>query len=309
MINKICEIFSGAEILSKPFIKQKDTLYFLDEKSNQYLAIPKNKITERELTLLSTIFIPVEDAFSSPLNQTVTQKKWHDYLTGNGQLPENDSSRVRFTHFYFDGIWENFLEAVNSYFQESMIIIWLNEQNGVIIEEEAIDCLTKDDFQSFSEAIISDFYFEVYFYVGRFFSVNYHLKNHFHREQQYFHESRPFSRSERIFTFETTFPFYLLTANSKELLNTMKAEWVDIFQYDDELLAMIKLYLENNSNTSLTAKKLYMHRNSLQYRIDKFVESSSIDIKSFNGALCIYFICLFGEFFSNNEHFAQTDEK
>ncbi|MXV42460.1 PucR family transcriptional regulator, partial [Bacillus subtilis] len=38
-----------------------------------------------------------------------------------------------------------------------------------------------------------------------------------------------------------------------------------------------------------------LHRNSLQYRIDKFIERSGIDIKSYKGALLAYFICLQNE--------------
>jgi DNA-binding PucR family transcriptional regulator len=32
-------------------------------------------------------------------------------------------------------------------------------------------------------------------------------------------------------------------------------------------------------NASLTAKRLFIHRNSLQYRIDKFIERTGIDIR------------------------------
>ncbi|MCD8511165.1 MAG: helix-turn-helix domain-containing protein [Bacillus sp. (in: Bacteria)] len=59
---------------------------------------------------------------------------------------------------------------------------------------------------------------------------------------------------------------------------------------DRTLLDSVKVYLECNLNTSLAAKKLYMHRNTLQYRVDKFIEKTSIDIKRFPNAVAVYFM-------------------
>src|SRR5690606_35483395 len=99
--------------------------------------------------------------------------------------------------------------------------------------------------------------------------------------------------------FEQAFPLVLLSLKGIELKNILQTEWEDIFQNDLELVSTIKLFLENNSNTSLTAKNLYLHRNSLQYRIDKFIERTTIDIKLFQGALSVYFICLYGKHFEH----------
>ncbi|MER2142109.1 MAG: helix-turn-helix domain-containing protein, partial [Priestia megaterium] len=47
-----------------------------------------------------------------------------------------------------------------------------------------------------------------------------------------------------------------------------------------------------NLNVSLAAKKLYMHRNSLQYRIEKFIDRTHLDIKHFTGAVSAYLAIL-----------------
>nr|MDH3110555.1 helix-turn-helix domain-containing protein [Bacillus altitudinis] len=38
------------------------------------------------------------------------------------------------------------------------------------------------------------------------------------------------------------------------------------------------------------AKALYVHRNSLQYRIDKFIERTGLDIRHFQEASAAYFM-------------------
>lgn len=82
----------------------------------------------------------------------------------------------------------------------------------------------------------------------------------------------------------------------KEQLKSLLSEEAELlFENEPELRKTIKLFIENNSNVTLTAKKLHLHRNSLQYRIDKFIERSGIDIKTYTGALLAYFICLQSE--------------
>jgi len=49
-------------------------------------------------------------------------------------------------------------------------------------------------------------------------------------------------------------------------------------------------FIENNFNASLTAKKLFLHRNTLNYRLDNFIQKTEIDIKTFKKGLSIYLL-------------------
>lgn len=57
---------------------------------------------------------------------------------------------------------------------------------------------------------------------------------------------------------------------------------------DDELLKIAKVFLECNMNTSHTATKLYMHRNTLINKLDRFKELSGYDLRKFTEAYIIY---------------------
>lgn len=57
-----------------------------------------------------------------------------------------------------------------------------------------------------------------------------------------------------------------------------------------EMLDTIKTFLEFNQNTSITAKKLYLHRNTLMQRIEKFITETGFDVRSFKDAYLIYTI-------------------
>jgi len=60
------------------------------------------------------------------------------------------------------------------------------------------------------------------------------------------------------------------------------------FINDQTMLGSIKVYLESNQNSSLAAKTLYVHRNTLIQRLDKFKEITGFDVRDFNDAFPIY---------------------
>ena len=55
--------------------------------------------------------------------------------------------------------------------------------------------------------------------------------------------------------------------------------------FDDETLTTINKFFENNLNVSETSRQLYVHRNTLVYRIEKLQKSTGLDIRTFDDAL------------------------
>lgn len=54
---------------------------------------------------------------------------------------------------------------------------------------------------------------------------------------------------------------------------------------DDETLTTINKFFENNLNVSETSRQLYVHRNTLVYRIEKLQKATGLDIRVFDDAL------------------------
>ncbi len=55
--------------------------------------------------------------------------------------------------------------------------------------------------------------------------------------------------------------------------------------FDEETLITINKFFENNLNVSETARQLFVHRNTLVYRLEKLEKSTGLDIRSFEDAL------------------------
>ena len=54
--------------------------------------------------------------------------------------------------------------------------------------------------------------------------------------------------------------------------------------FDEETLATINKFFENNLNVSETSRQLYIHRNTLVYRLDKLQKSTGLDLRVFEDA-------------------------
>lgn len=56
-------------------------------------------------------------------------------------------------------------------------------------------------------------------------------------------------------------------------------------EFDEETLATINKFFENNLNVSETSRQLYIHRNTLVYRLDKLQKSTNLDLRVFEDAI------------------------
>ena len=55
--------------------------------------------------------------------------------------------------------------------------------------------------------------------------------------------------------------------------------------FDDETLVTINKFFENSLNVSETSRQLYIHRNTLVYRLDKLQKSTGLDLRVFDDAI------------------------
>ena len=57
------------------------------------------------------------------------------------------------------------------------------------------------------------------------------------------------------------------------------------FEFDEETLTTINKFFENSLNVSETSRQLYIHRNTLVYRLDKLLKITGLDLRVFEDAI------------------------
>jgi len=56
-------------------------------------------------------------------------------------------------------------------------------------------------------------------------------------------------------------------------------------EFDDETLSTLDKFFENNLNVSQTSRQMFLHRNTLVYRIEKIQKVTGLDLRNFDDAL------------------------
>ena len=75
--------------------------------------------------------------------------------------------------------------------------------------------------------------------------------------------------------------------------------------FDDETLTTINKFFENNLNVSETSRQLFVHRNTLVYRIEKLQKSTGLDLRNFDDALTFKIALMvvnYMKYLDNNEY-------
>ncbi|MBP3913110.1 MAG: helix-turn-helix domain-containing protein [Lachnospiraceae bacterium] len=62
---------------------------------------------------------------------------------------------------------------------------------------------------------------------------------------------------------------------------------VDPAGFDDETVALINAFFENNLSIAEASRQLYLHRNTMSYRLDKLRQLTGLDLRVFDDALSL----------------------
>ena len=65
--------------------------------------------------------------------------------------------------------------------------------------------------------------------------------------------------------------------------------------FNDEMIHTIEKFFENSLNLSETARQLYIHRNTLVYRLDKVQRVIGLDLRAFDDAVTFKMMMLLGK--------------
>ncbi|MET3696386.1 PucR family transcriptional regulator [Bacillus oleivorans] len=302
MIEKLIKQYPSAKLQEEEPRNKNAYQWYFDEKDKMYLGIQRQDLTKEAEDLLACLFEKWEPAESSlaSRNLSIVQKGWYSLLHG-GQISEviGEINHLRFIHIELpdsDLSPVDVEEACTGFFNQTIQPVWLTNTSLILIEKDSSDSIQLDDVIAFSKVLEGDFYFKGKFYLGkwRYISNLNDTAVFFQKENLLFQSLQRDFAKQTYFTFERVIPYLIINQLPKNFILKLKEEYQSVLE-DPELLHTAQVYIENNMNASLTAKKMFMHRNSLLYRIDKFTEKTGLDLKQYESAWIIYFLSLLSE--------------
>ncbi|MFD2443062.1 PucR family transcriptional regulator [Bacillus sp. CGMCC 1.16607] len=268
--------------------------YWFTLKTNEWFGIPKQDIMDNQLVLLKSLF----DYFQ-PIGNTIlsspSAQNWHRYLMEKGPIPPHEHG-LTFRNIFFQ--WStgkinrhDFESALHAFFHSEIIIIWEDECNGIIIEPKSNHSLVENDFLAMFETMRTDFFIEPFIYIGKFRSLSEAFHPLFQHERALYLDAIRANSQDKLLYFEKIVPSQLAFHLPDSMKKIIQHDILPVLYEDNELFSTIKSFLLNNMNASMTSKSLFIHRNTLQYRLDKFTEKTGIPLKDFHSAITVYSAC------------------
>ena len=166
------------------------------------------------------------------------------------------------------------------------------DESGLILVKELKEKENSKNIEEYAnkiyKALVKEIGSKVYVSVG---SVVYDLKNissSYKEAKMALEVMKIFNSNEHIIKYEKLGIGRLIYQLPKNLCVMFLDEvlgGVSVDQFDQETLTTVNKFFENNLNVSETSRQLYIHRNTLVYRLDKLEKITVLDLRNFYDAI------------------------
>lgn len=291
MIQKLRKIYPSLIVYEEKHVNFKQNYKWFITNQNEVIGIDKKELVQKDASLLAVFLTPYDIQF--PI-LTIEEQKWYDMIHST-DTPIDDELKQSYRFVYFS-MQENqiesstFKDAIQELFSQQVPILWINGHEGIIIEEKTM-LEERMNYDQIIDILMSDLYVKISFFVGPFLENVKNINHHYHSLIKAAQTVLSKSKNS-VETYIDAVPYLLIDQSNPLLLDEMKQIILQEYLNDDDTLKMVETFVHLNLNMSETAKELYMHRNSLQYRIDRFYEKTGIDIRQFHQAMAVYLAIL-----------------
>ena len=193
----------------------------------------------------------------------------------------NDASRVVFLIRTTQETEISVFDIIQNFFPDKSkdFVINVNESDIALVKEVRPNVDIKDLeklARSINDTLLSEFYFNAIIGIGTCVTGIKELAHSFKEAQVALEVGKVFDTEKTIIRLPTTLCDMFL----KEVFKRGSIE-----SLDQETLFTIQKFFENNLNVSETSRKLFVHRNTLVYRLEKIKKLTGLDLREFDDAI------------------------
>ena len=281
---ELLDWFPDGKILDQPV--DKEGYLSLPLSNYQWLLLEEASLSEREKQLVALL---------TKQEQTISLNPWYNYLIeGKGQAPQNFKKlQLVYCHLsYFQQ--ENltsWLEMMGTLFPNCQTVLQVGAQDYIFVLQQDKYTSVRSILMDTLEAVEYDFGVRLSIMLGQVWSQTGHqalsdlikaerdlFKNWWRQGHQGFH---------------TFSQLYLWSMGEKMVdLGLIKDYLHQMIVNQDQIQEIILSLWENSAVLTKTAQQLYLHRNSLQYKIDKWAELTGLQLKELTDLTLCYQLIL-----------------
>ena len=284
-LKQLLNLYPQATVQQQP---QNPDTYLNIKIDSQWFILPKENLSPTEVQLLK-IFSDTKEA-----SQSLNQRKhpWSDFLLRNGKLPQVKGKKVRFIQAFVTINDDNREEWANSFktiFSNSDVCdsFWLTPQKYILVEQISNENYSQEDFAGIAETLDINLNTKTKFFIGNYWETTDQLISIFSEEQKITDYAVTKSNKTAISISQVAIDYWLNNYIKKShLFSNYKKQ----LHLSDQMIKVITTLYNECGNISSTAKKLYIHRNTLQYQVEKFQHQTGLNLKNMNDLVFCYFL-------------------
>ena len=187
----------------------------------------------------------------------------------------------------------NIVEIVRSIFPaKTKDFVTAVDEHSIILVKELREKETMDEIEKIAKMITdtlsTELNVKVYISIGTVVSDLKDVSRSYKEAKMALEVGKIFESDKYIVNYEKLgigrliyqLPLSLCKMFIKEVLHGLTMD-----DFDEETLATVNKFFENNLNVSETSRQLYIHRNTLVYRLDKLQKMTGLDLRNFDDAI------------------------
>ncbi len=279
-----CMVFSDlfpCAVVSSDATASKDTFVFPYERG--FLHLPKTDLTEREMALIQLLAPNVEKA--------VTTNSWLSFLQGDTALPiAKKALQLVYLH-HSTAFPEDLRELLEAIFPNSLLVTKLSNQQSLLVLDASDTQDTSVVIKDILPTVESDFGISLKVFIGNawigFSEQN--LQVTLIKEYALFQEYYDAKAQQSVTTFAQVLLWALAKEKDTEQLSQQFLSLLDKLKDGRELVTAM---WQEHGNLVQTAQRLFIHRNSLQYRLDKCYQATGLNLKDLDDLALAYLLIL-----------------
>ena len=253
-------------------------------RAHQWLLLKEEELTEREKQLISWLGGEEE----------VAPNPWYQYLIdGKGEVPQVIKKmqlvHCHLSHSTAEGT-ASWLEMMQTLLPNFRATLQLSGQDYVLILDQDQSLPVADILKDTVSAMEYDFNIRLSILVGQVWTESKEGKvSPVIRAEQAVFRAWIREGHQGVYRFSQ---LYLWGIEQADLdLIPIKARLHQLIESQDQLQDIIVALWENGAVVTKAAQQLYLHRNSLQYKIDKWEELTGLQLKNLTDlALCYHLV-------------------
>lgn len=277
------ELFPNANLVNQKTESTNELSLNID---GQWYVIPKETLTEREQVLIN---------YLTQTQKERSDSKWARYLFNKDSKPACTADYIRLIQLKLSAPKKDidltyWYEAISHLFTGVLDIFFKEEDHCYVVQRFSADSLLSiKEFSNLLQTVEDDYAIKITAYVGYYWSTSHEINRLWLEEIDLFQSQVHYIFKPVVSLAHLALPYYTDKGRHHSLILHTLYKYI---KEQPEWLEMIHALWANQRNLTEAAKALYLHRNTLQYRMTKFEDQTHLSLKETDDLALAYLITL-----------------